>query len=104
MRKRKFAIGAFVLAFIMTTLCFGVFYAQSDIIYDYEITAIYEYQGKIDAIDIKKNRDFSGEGNVLLIAVKEKGDLIKSKVVYLDAALPKGLNEIKVGDISIEDG
>ena len=71
-------------------------------VYDYEISAIYEYQNTVDAVDITKNRDFAGEGNVLLLAVKE-GDLtIRAKAVPIDN-LPVGTSEIGINDFPIEE-
>ncbi len=101
MKIAKISFMTLGLIFIWSMLYCGSAYGETA--YDYEVSAIYKYQGKIDAVDIRKNGDFSGDRNILVVAVIQDGAVASTKVVYLDAGLPKGLNEIKIGDLSISD-
>ncbi len=102
MNIRKIS-SVFAIFVILWTMFFSVTLKSEDtVVYDYEISAIYEYQNTLNAVDIIKNRDFSGEGNVLLLAVKE-GDLtVRAKAVPIDN-LPVGTNEISIYDLAIAD-
>ena len=67
----------------------------------YTISKIYEYNGEIAAVDISKNNDFDGTGNVLVLAIKEGDRLKHTKKIELDGDMPVGINEITVGSFPI---
>lgn len=90
-------------AFLVFLLGFSVG-GNAEAVYDYSVSAIYKYNGRIDAVDITKTGGFIGKDDVLLVVARKGGQLVRAKAVPLDEDMPVGINEIPIPDFEVEEG